>query len=134
MLIIMTLKRALSLSYVTYSYINYHVMSVQVTVTHMRRFLGPHVRGVCLSAAPFDAQGDHYYPVILLYLVGVSTSSDESSPAHSCLFESRPVFQLPQHVHRGFFRFLTRYSRLILVHSAHQNVSEALRLLSVHMT
>ena len=45
MLIIRTFKRALSLSYVTYSYthlyINYLVMSVQVTVTHMRRFPCP---------------------------------------------------------------------------------------------
>ena len=134
MLIIRILKKALSLSYVTYAYINYHVMSVQVIVTHMRRFLGPHVRGVCLSASPFDAQGDYCYPVILLYVVEVSMSSDESSLAHSCLFESRSVFQLPRHVRRGFFRSLTRDSRLILVHSAHQNISEALRLLSVHMT
>ena len=45
MLIIKTFKRAISLSYVTYSYthlyINYPIMYVQVTVTHMRRFPCP---------------------------------------------------------------------------------------------
>ena len=117
MLIIRTFKRAHLPFYFIYSYIHLYinclVMSVQVSVTYMRRFLRPMPKVSVRARGPLMAE------VSLLssfYLFWASMPSSESEPYHRCFFWVKTVFQLPQQVLRGCFYYLARDSRLIPFH------------------
>ena len=120
MLIIRTFKRALSLCYVTYPYIhlyiNFPVISVQVAVAHIQRFLHPTLEVSIRAWGPLMPEVTTATLVILFYLDRASMPSSEFGPYHLCLSGLGPIFHLPRHVHRGFFHSLVPDPRLILLH------------------
>ena len=124
MLIIRTFKRALSLSYVAYScihlYINCPVMSVQVIVTHIRRFsypmpqvsirargpLMPEVASATLSLC-FTWLGPPSPWASLAHITHVFPSW---GPSFSCLGTCVGVSFIPWHVTRDLSHFTSPLS------------------------